>query len=113
MTLKQADQHGTDREASSSYGWSSAASENTAPYPKRQDMKTTPPPQPAVSTESFSKNRAEETALANISIEKNHYRSMLSTRPTIFQSRLKKTEEKANEQPRQHKCKKFQSRDRV
>ena len=43
MSLKW-DQQGIVIEASSSDRWSSTASENTSPSPKRQDMKLTPPP---------------------------------------------------------------------
>ena len=52
MTLKHANHMGAETEISSSYGWSSAASENTAPSPNRQDTKTTPPTHGATSAEA-------------------------------------------------------------
>ena len=41
--MLKSNQQGIDIVASSSDRWSSRASENTAPSPKRQDMKTMPP----------------------------------------------------------------------
>ena len=56
---------GIDIEATSSNGWSTAASENTAPSTKRQNLKTThPPSEIAEPTKKSARNRRATLASA-------------------------------------------------